>query len=453
MNTTTPEDPSAPDSADLLAGPGDDRYERGRQAFNLTIDQRPDYVVPARNERDVISAVQLAAKRGIRIAPQRTGHAASSLPTLANTILLRTDQLKGVEIDPHARTARVQAGARWADVVPAASELGLAALHGASPSVGIVGYTLTGGLSWYSREHGLAAGHVRAFEIVTADGRLRRVDEQNEPEIFWALRGGNGRLGVVTALEFDLFAMPGVYAGALFFPWERTGEVMSAWSDRLREVPDALASVARVLRFPPLPQIPEPLRGNSFVLVEAVCTGPEAVAKELLEPLRALGAAMDTFATVAPAGIGELHMDPQEPVPFTDDHQLLDELPPDALQQLVELIGPGSDSPLLSFELRHLGGALARDEPGHGALGRVRGEFLTFGVGLVTGADRFEAIRERLAKVRATLAPHDAGYALPGFTLGPAEPSRFYEPATIARLQQVRREVDPDGLFATDSGS
>ena len=262
MNRTTHESRVADPSGGILAGPEEELYESGRQAFNLTVDQRPDYVALPRTERDVISTVQLAVERGMRIAAQRTGHAAASLRTLENTVLLRTDHMTAVDIDARERTARVQAGARWADVVPMASDLGLAGLHGASPTVGIVGYTLTGGLSWYSRNHGLAANHVRAIELVTADGRLRRVDHEHEPDLFWALRGGGGGLGIVTGVEFELLAMPELYAGALFFPWERSGEVLHAWKEWVPTVPDELASVTRILRFPPLPQIPEPLRGT-----------------------------------------------------------------------------------------------------------------------------------------------------------------------------------------------
>lgn len=450
MNRTTHESRVADPSRGVLAGPEEEGYESGRQAFNLTIDQRPDYVALPRTERDVISTVQFAVERGMRIAPQRTGHAAASLRTLENTVLLRTDHMTAIDIDARERTARVQAGARWADLVPVASDLGLAALHGASPTVGIVGYTLTGGLSWYSRNYGLAANHVRAIELVTADGRLRRVDHEHEPDVFWALRGGGGGLGVVTAVEFELLAMPELYAGALFFPWERSGEVLHAWKRWVPSVPEELASVTRILRFPPLPQIPEPLRGNSFALVEAVHQGSETSAAELLQPLRRLGPAIDTFAKIAPAGISDLHMDPQEPVPFTEDHQLLRDIPNEAIDELVRLLGPDSNSPLLSFEVRHLGGALARQDPQHGALGLVPGTFLTFGVGLTPNADAAETIRERLAIVRRTLETYDAGYALPGFTLRPTGPSRFYNPATLARLQRVRRELDPHAVFSTE---
>jgi len=436
--------------SEVITGPGQSAYESGRLAFNLAADQRPDYLAMPRNERDVVSAVQFAVERGLRIAPQRTGHSATTYRTLKDAVLLRTDCLKQVAIDRSEKTARVQAGARWADVVPAASELGLAALHGASASVGIVGYTLSGGLSWYARKYGLAANHVRAAEIVTADGKLRRVDALEEPELFWALRGGGGGLGVVMALEFELLELAEVYAGALFFPWERSSEVFHEWKLWVSSIPDEATSVVRVLRFPPLSQIPEAFRGKSFAVIEAVLLGSEASATQLLQPLRLLAPAIDTFASVAPVGISDLHMDPQEPVPLAADHQLLRDIPDEAIDQLVRLIGSSSGSPLLSFEIRHLGGALSRQDVAHGALDFVHGAYLTFGVGLASTPDVARTVHEHLDVIRGALDAYDTGYALPGFTLRPADPALFYDPDTVTRLQDLRGNVDPSGLFVAD---
>jgi hypothetical protein len=299
------------------------------------------------------------------------------------------------------------------------------------------------------RRYGLASDHVRAIELVTADGQLRRVDHESEPELFWALRGGGGRFGVVTALEFDLIPVPDLYAGALFFPWERTGEILHAWNAWAHGVPEELTSVARILQLPPLPQIPHPLRGNSFVVIEAVFLGSATNGIELLSPLRRLGPVIDTIAEVAPAAISDLHMDPREPVAADDQHQLINNLPSTAIDELVRVAGPGSESPLLSFELRHLGGALEHRDPVCGPIASAQGAFATFGVGLTPNAQAVEAVRERFAMVRNALQPYDAGYALPSFTLHSADPSLFFDPATIVRLEAVRRDVDPHDVFSS----
>jgi FAD/FMN-containing dehydrogenase len=432
---------SSPTSVAILR-PGDAGYDAARATFNVTIDQRPAAIALPHDVEDVRRAVALATEHGLRVAPQRTGHNAGPLGSLEATMLLRTDALDAVEIDVEARIARVGAGVRWADVVPAASPRGLAALHGSTPDVSVVGYTLGGGLGWYAREHGLAANHVLAIEVVTADGALRRVDADHEPDLFWALRGGGGNFGVVTAIEFALLPIAQVYAGALLFPWERSGEVLHAWHDWIADVPETVTSVGRILQFPPFPQIPEPLRGNAFVVVEAVSTAGELD----LSALRALSPAIDTFATVPPAGIAELHMDPRDPLPYAGEHRLLGDLPAEAIDALVALAGPGSGSPMLSIELRHLGGAAGRVPAGAGATGALRGAFCLFAVGVTPTPEAAGALHARFAQVVEALAPYEAGRFF-SFTEEATAASDFYAEDVVARLRAVRDAVDPSGVF------
>src|ERR1700760_2292844 len=182
--------------------PGPDAPAPG--AFNATLTQTPELVVTPADEQDIGAVVGFAREHGLRIAPQRTGHNAAPLGALDGTILLRTDRLCGAEIDPARRPARVRAGSTWQDVLPAASELGLAALHGSAPNVSVAGYTLGGGVGWERGPPGPGGHRAAAIELVSADGRLRRVDHEHTPELFWALRGGGGNFGVVTAVEFQL---------------------------------------------------------------------------------------------------------------------------------------------------------------------------------------------------------------------------------------------------------
>jgi len=421
--------------------------EKATRAFNLAVAQEPALVALPADERDVIEIVRYAAAHGLQVAPQRTGHNAAPLGPLEDVVLLRTDRLQGVEIDAERRVARVRAGAKWADVVPAASKLGLAALHGSTPDVSVAGYSLGGGVGWYARKHGLSSNSVRAIELVTAEGELRRVDADHDAELFWALRGGGGNFGIVTALEIELYAIPEVYAGVLFFPWERSSEVLHAWLDWTHDVPDAVTSVGRILQFPPLPELPEPLRGRSFAVVEAVYLGSEADGAELLRPLRALGPALDTFAVVPPAGISELHMDPPDPVPYLGEGFMLGQLDGDAIDRLVAAAGPGSGSPLVSAELRHLGGALHRSAPHHGALATLDASFLSFSVGLLLDEAARGGVRAQLDAVAAALAPYDNGRQYLNFTEEEADPARFYSPGVYERLRAVKARVDPDERF------
>ena len=426
-----------------VVAPGDGDWDAARQAFNLTLDQRPVLVAFPTDAQDVARAVRFATASGLRVAAQRTGHGAGALGDLAGTLLLKTNALDAVDVDPAAHRARVGAGAQWQDVVPLASEHGLAALHGSAPDAGVVGYTLGGGVGWYGRTHGLAADRVTAVELVTADGEQQRVDADGDRELFWALRGGGGCFGVVTALEFELLPIPQVVGGALFYPFERAGEALHAWRELTDSLPEEITSLGRLLQFPPFPEIPEPLRGNSYAVIEAVSLLDAQATAELLAPLRALGPTMDTFATHPPAGIAGLHMDPPAPVPGLTQHQLLRELPAQALDDLLAAAGPGSDSPLISVEIRQLGGAFARREAGCGALGAIDAPFVEFAVGPAPMPQLAEATATYLARVTDALAPYDAGARYFNFQDERVEPEAFFDADTVARLRAVKARVDP----------
>src|SRR3954470_5387338 len=250
-------------------GPGDEGWDEARRAWNLAVDQRPAAVAEPLTDAGVVEVVTFARGEGLRVAPQGTGHGASAIASLDRTILLSTRRMRGVRIDPATRRARVRAGALWADVTGPASAYGLAPLAGSSPDVGVVGYTLGGGLSWLARKHGFACDSVTAIELVTADGDHVRTDAENDPEFFRALRGGGGSFGVVTAMEFKLYPVESLTAGAMAWPWERAEEIFNAWREWTKTIPEDITSLCRILQVPPLPDVPEPLRGRQLVVVEA----------------------------------------------------------------------------------------------------------------------------------------------------------------------------------------
>jgi FAD/FMN-containing dehydrogenase len=430
--------------------PGRDGWDTATQAFNLTVVQQPALVALPVDVEDVIQIVAFARANGMQVAAQRTGHNAEPLGAMDDVILVKTDNLKGVEIDAERRIARVGAGSKWADVVPPASDLGLAALHGSTPDVSVAGYSLGGGVGWYARKLGLSTNSIAAIEVVTADGHLRRVDAETDADLFWALRGGGGSFGIVTALEVELHAIPDIYAGVLFFPWERSSEVLHAWLEWTDTVPDEVTSVGRILQFPPLEEIPEPLRGGRFAIVEAVYMGDEASGSDLLKPLRDLGPAMDTFAMVRPADIAELHMDPPQPVPYTGEGQMLGRLDGEAIDRFVAAAGPESGSPLVSAEIRHVGGALRRPQPHHGALSTLDADYLTFAVGMVLDEETYRANRSQLDRVAEALGPYDNGRAYLNFAERRIDPARFYTPSVYRRLREVKRMFDPADVFRSN---
>jgi len=436
--------------ADAMAGalvlPGDPGWDEARSGFNLAVDVNPAAVAVAAHERDVIAVVDYAREHGFRVAPRAAAHGDGSHGSFAGTILLSLAQIDDVSVDAAARRVRVGAGTKWEKVTPALSELGLAALHGSSPDVGIAGYSLGGGMGWLARKYGLQTNSVTAIELVTADGELRRVDDTSDPDLFWALRGGNGNFGVVTAIEFAVYPVSELYAGAMFFPFDRSREVLHAWTEMLPSLPDELMTWASLLQFPDLPDVPEPVRGGSFAVVMAAFLGEEARGRELLRPVRDLGPAMDTFAMVPPLALGDLAMDPPDPLPYELGHDLLHELSPEAVDRLVFAAGPGSGSPLAMVQLRHMGGALARKAPGAGARATLPGSISLLALGIVEDGDSAQAVAAAIAEVRAATAGHRAG-DYPNFVEQPADASSFFDAETWARLRRVKTAYDAGDLF------
>jgi FAD/FMN-containing dehydrogenase len=424
--------------------PGEVGYDEARQAWNLTIDERPAVVVMAESAADVVQAVRFARFRGMRIAPQGTGHGSEPLEPLQGAMLLRTVRMCGVRINPAARIARAEAGALWQDVTVPAGQHGLAALAGSSPDVGVTGYTLGGGMGWLARRYGLAANSVTAAEIVTPDGRLRRADADHEPDLLWAVKGGGGSVGVVTALEMRLYPVRELYAGALFFPIQRTAEVLHAWHAWTGTVPDEITSLGRILRLPPLPQVPEQLRGRAFTLVEAAYLGDAAAGAALIGPLRQLGPELDTFAMIPAPALQHLHMDPDQPVPAQGDGAFLADFPAAAIDTLTAVAGPDADTPLASIEVRHLGGALARPAPGGGAQATIDAAYAMYAGGFTPTPELAATVRAHAQAVKDALAPWHASYDYYNLVETPAPASAVLPPASYHRLQKIKATYDPD---------
>jgi hypothetical protein len=428
---------------------GDAGWDDARAAWNLAVDQRPAAVAEPETVADVVAIVRFARERGLRVAAQGTGHGAAALGSLEDTVLVKMHRMRVVGVDPEARLARAQAGAVWGDLVGPASEHGLAPLAGSSHDVGVVGYTLGGGLSWLSRKHGLAANDVVAIQVVTADGRVRVVSADHEPDLFWALRGGGGSFGIVTAIEMRLHPVEELCAGMLAFPWERAAEVLRAWREWTRTAPDEVSSCARIVQIPPLPEIPEPVRGRNLAIIEVACLHGEAATSDLVAPLRALGPEIDTIAPTGPAGLLALHMDPPGPVPGAGDGALIDELPGEAIDALVAAAGPRSDSPLVSVELRHLGGAVGRAHDSHGATAKLDADFAMYAVGMAPYPEAVTAVLDHIEVVKDALTEWNAGYRFLNFSESPAGHDAF-APGAYRRLRAVKTLVDPDDMIRSN---
>jgi len=433
-----------------VLAPGDEGWDAARTPWNLAFEQHPALIVVPANSADVQAVVRFATANGLRIAPQGTGHGVGSLGDLSDAVLMRMTELRDVEIDVEARQARAGAGVIWEDVVNPAAEHGLVALHGSSPDVGIAGYTLGGGMGWLARKHGLAANSVTAIEVVTADGEFHRVDHTHGRDLFFALRGGGGNFGIVTAIEFKLFPLETVFAGWLIWPWEQSGRVLSAWRDWSETTPDEVTSVGRMLQLPPLEVIPEFLRGRNLVVVEVAYMGDEESGRELLAPLLALEPEMSTLGTMPAAGLVRLHADPEGHTPGVGDGALLDALPDEAIEALVGAAGPDSGSPFISVELRQLGGALGRAPEGAGAASHLEGAFQLFSVGLPFTPEMGMAMELHLDVVADAMRPWKSRQTYFNLAERPVESSTLYNGSTHDRLCEIRARFDPSELFRSN---
>jgi FAD/FMN-containing dehydrogenase len=422
----------------------DAAYDDARRGWNLAADLRPALVAAPACADDVRQIVLFAREHGLRVLVQGTGHNGTPVGDLSDAVLVRTGDMRGVEIDAVRRVARVEAGALWSDVTAPASEHGLAALAGSAPDVGVVGYVVGGGLGWLGRRYGLACERVLSFDVVTADGRRVRADRHSEPDLFWALRGGGGSYAVVVGLEMELIPVPAVTGGMMLFGAGRAREVLQAWREWTQQAPETATTSIRILQVPDIPAVPEFVRGRSVVIMDGAVIGGAADAAAVLAPLRALRPEMDTFADVPPVALSYIHMDPEEPTAAMSEHAVLDALPAAAIDLVVDRFGEGSGSPLMMVEFRHTGGALAR--AGTGALSCLPGEYLMFAGSAVVDDALTAASELAFASLRETLAPWTSARAYQNFAERRHGAEALYG-AAATRLRAVRAAYDPDGMF------
>ncbi|MDL9937238.1 FAD-binding oxidoreductase [Gordonia sp. ABSL1-1] len=433
-------------------GPDDAGYDAARIGFSLLGASRPAVITMPANAFDVVEAVRFAIAEDLRVAIMATGHGPGT--NSDGALLINTSRLDGVAVNAQQRTARIGAGTTWGPVLAAAAEHGLAPLLGSTTGVGAVGYTLGGGFGWLGRRFGLSADAVRSFELVTAAGDPIHVSATSHPEIFWALRGGGtGSLGVVTEMEIDLFEVSTVYAGNLFYPAEDAPEVLRKFREWAPRQSDELTSSITLMNFPPFDEVPEPMRGRSFVLVRGCwCGDPAAGAAVIDEWRRWKQPAIDMWGEMPFAAVDAVSMDPTDPVPAMVTTESFDDLPDEVVEILTESVYPAPGAPpLLMFgEIRHAGGAIAA-AGAEAANGRARGDrFLLEFVAMVGDPHAGLAVESALQVARARLAPYTTGNTYLNFTEGDDRAGRSgqaFSPSAARRLAAVKQNLDPDNRF------
>ncbi len=434
-----------------VAAPDDADWDAARMAWNVAADQRPAAVAFVESPDDVARTIAFAARHELRVTAQGTGHGAGPLGSLEDTLLIKTERMRGVEIDADAQTARLQAGVLALELGDAAQAAGMCSLPGSAPDVGVTGFTLGGGLGWLGRRYGFACNRVRAIELVTAHGEVMRVDAEHEPDLFWALRGGGGEFAIVTALEVALLPVAELYAGTLVLPAEAGAAAIRAYRDWAAAMPDEITSIVRFLRPPPMPDVPEPLRDRPLLTIGAACIGSEQDGERAIAPLREIGEPiMDTFAQIPAAGLAKIHMDPEHPVPGIGHHATIRELPDEAIDAFAGAAGPDAGSSLLLAELRQLGGELGRARDGAGALSKLDAEFVMLGLGVPMTPELGEQIDADLDRLHAAMEPWSASGGYLNFAERPCDVDAILPPETCARLAEVKRRWDPDGLLRSN---
>ncbi|MFI6498041.1 FAD-binding oxidoreductase [Nonomuraea typhae] len=409
-------------------------YDAVRRPWRRNVDPRPLLAVEPLSTEDVVNVVRTALGHALPLAVQATGHGA--LNCADGGILMSTARMTGVRIDPRRRVARVRAGTRWGEVLAAAAPYGLAPLSGSSPEVGVIGYTLGGGLGWLSRLYGFAADSLVRATLVTAGGEVLETDAEHEPDLWWALRGGGGNFGVVTGLEFRLHPVAEVYAGTLIFPVERALPTLARYREWALTEQDASNTALAVLRLP-----------DRAVLALRVCHAGAAgqAAAHLAPLLAAAGPSLAGGLSPMPFAKTATLTDPQPQAQVSEEHSdLFRALPDEVLGILVESVVAAEDGPAL-VEVRHWGGALSRD--GGGPLGACDALYSVLAVAPELGPHNQTRARARMADLARRLQPYATGGTFLNYLSDPARVPGAFSARAYRRLRELKRRYDPGNVF------
>ncbi len=429
--------------------PGDAEFDSARMAWNLAFQHHPAVIVVAESAADVVEAVRFARAENLEIAVQATGHGPTRMANGA--LLINMSRMTHVEVNAEDQTAWIEGGSKWWPVLEKAQAVGLMPLLGSTPDVGAIGYTLGGGVGWLARKYGLSADSVNAFEIVTAEGELLRASDTENSDLFWALRGGGGSFGVVTGMEIRLYPVTVVYGGNLYYPATMAKEVMTRYREWIKTTPEDLTSSVVLANYPPIPDVPEPLRGNSFVQVRGAYAGTMEAGEELMKYWRDWQTpALDMFGPLPMTRVAEVSNDPLDPVPAHVSGAWLAEMSDEAIDTIIGYaLSPNG---MTITEIRHIGdGAISRVEKGFNAYGNRDASLIMELITITPTKEIWQAMDEYTRELKRDLAPYLTGGVYINFLEGDERLERTRDAFTsenFRRLREIKAKYDPQNVFS-----
>jgi hypothetical protein len=430
--------------------PVDPTYDEHRRVWNGSISRFPALIARCAGVADVRAAVRFARQTGLAVAVRSGGHSFPGLSVCDDGIVVDLGAMKGIRVDPEARTARVQAGALLADLDRETQEFGLAVPAGVVSHTGVAGLTLGGGIGWLMRKHGLTIDQLLAVDLVTADGQFVKASATENAELFWGLRGGGGNFGIVTEFEFRLNPVgPILLAGPIYWPMEDSPDVLRFYREWIAEAPDELTTIVFHRTAPTLPGVPPDIRGKRVVIVGCCYSGTVEDGEAAVRPLRRFGSPLLDLCKPMPFLALQAMLDPsflhgwQYYIRSCDVTELRDEVIDITADHALRM-----SSPRTTFPIFQQGGAVARVAEDETAFnGRAAGHSINVAA-ITETADGFDEEREWAKGLSSALEPHQTSVYV-NFLMDEGEDRirTAYGPQKYDRLKALKRHCDPDNFF------
>lgn len=429
-----------------LIVPDDAGWDESRIGWNAIVDQLPVAVVEAATGSDVVATVRFAGAAGYRVSTQAGGHGAAD--RLNDCILIRTTGLNAISVAPDATVARLGGGVCWGNLLSALAPYRVAGRLGTNAGISVAGYSLLGGVGLLGRAHGLASNAVVGAEVVLGTGDVVRADDGENADLFWAVRGGGGGFGTVTRLDIKLDAVPHLYGGQILWSFADAPKVFERWRQWTAEAPREVTSMAAVISLPPIPVIPEVLRGKTVLAVTACYIGEREDGERILAPWRESAPCLqDDMRDLSISELGNVRFEPPLRLPARYHSSLLRKAPAELTDSVMRAADPKEGSPFAVIEVRHLGGALSEAGPGQGVMGHVDEPYLIEALGFSFSPERDRAIQDAQGSLDASVEAWRTNAIIPSFAHPIEDAHRVFDAANTRRLIEIKEYYDPRNVM------